>query len=193
VLTTDFNRDGKADLLIRFQQTPFGQPTVFVALGHGDGTFTTAKSLPTTEQIFGATIGDLNNDGIADVVLSEPGAMETLLGDGHGNFTHVGFFFVNTTASLFHPSWIPAIADFNGDGAMDVAIGDELGQLTYILPGNGDGTLAAAQLYAGGGAENGALVAGDLNGDGKSDLVLSGTDSRNNNKGLVTKLLNNTK
>src|SRR5262249_15297050 len=87
VLTADLNNDGKADLLIRIPQTPFGQPTVFSALGNGNGTFTKAKNLPSTEQIFGATVADLNNDGIPDVVLSEPGTLETLLGDGRGNFT----------------------------------------------------------------------------------------------------------
>jgi hypothetical protein len=191
VLTADLNHDGKADLLIRLPQTPFGQPTVFEALGHGDGTFTTPKSLPSTEQIFGATIADLNNDGIPDVVLSEPGALESLLGDGRGNFTHQGFFAVPTRATLFHPGWIPSVADFDGDGAMDIAIADEFGQVTYILPGNGDGTLGPFIPYAGGGSENAALVAGDLNGDGKADLVLSGLDPRTG-KGIVTKLVNNT-
>lgn len=191
VLTADLNNDGKPDLLIRLPQTPFGQPTVFSALGHGDGTFTTPKNLPSTEQIFGATIGDLNNDGIPDVVLSEPGALETLLGDGRGNFAHQGFFAVPTVATLFHPSWIPSVADFNGDGAMDVAIADEIGQVTYVLPGNGDGSLGQFVPYAGGGSENAALVAGDLNGDGKADLVLSGLDPRTS-KGIVTKLVNNT-
>jgi hypothetical protein len=191
ILTADLNHDGKADLLIREPQTPFGQATVFVALGQGNGTFAKAKSLPSTEQIFGATIGDLNNDGITDIVLSEPGALETLLGDGRGNFTHQGFFAVPTRSTLFHPSWIPSIADFNGDGAMDVAIPDEIGQVTYILLGNGDGTLGLFTPYAGGGEENGALVAGDVNGDGRADVVLSGLDSRTG-KGIVTKLVNNT-
>ena len=192
VLTADLNNDGKADLLIRAPQTPFGQPTVFVALGHGDGTFAKAKSLPSTEQIFGATIADLNNDGIPDVILAEPEALETLLGAGNGNFAHQGFFAVPTRATLFHPNWLPSVADFNRDGAMDVAIPDEFGQVTYILPGNGDGTLGLFVPYAGGGQENGALVAGDVNGDGKADLVLSGLDPRTS-KGVVTKLINNTR
>jgi hypothetical protein len=191
VLATDLNNDGKADLVIRLPQTPFGQPTVFSSLGNGDGTFTQAKSLPTTEQIFGAATADLNNDGIPDVILSEPGALETLLGDGHGNFTHLGFFAVPTVATLFHPGWIPSAADFNRDGAIDVAIADEFGQVTYILPGNGDGTLGLFVPYAGGGNENAALVAGDVNGDGKADLILSGLDPRTG-KGIVTKLINNT-
>ena len=191
VLTADLNNDGKADLLIRIPQTPFGQPTVFSAIGNGNGTFAKAKSLPSTEQIFGATLADLNNDGIPDVILSEPGALETLLGNGSGNFAHQGFFAVPTRATLFHPSWIPSVADFNGDGTMDVAIPDEFGQVTYILPGNGDGTLGLFVPYAGGGSENGALVAGDVNGDGKADLVLSGLDPRTS-KGIVTKLVNNT-
>src|SRR5262249_22815842 len=132
VLTADLDNDGKADLLIRLPQTPFGSSTVFTAMGNGDGTFAKAKNLPSTEQIFGATLADLNNDGIPDVILSEPGALETLLGDGSGNFVHQGFFAVPTRSTLFHPSWIPSAADFNGDGFTDVAIPDEFGQVTYV-------------------------------------------------------------
>ena len=59
--------------------------------------------------------------------------------------------------------------------------------------GNGDGTLQnVVQLYAGGGNESAALVAGDLNGDGKTDLALSGLDPRTS-KGIVTQLINNTR
>jgi hypothetical protein len=191
VETADLNQDGKADLVIRISPDPFQiDPCIFIALGNGDGTFTRPKPL-TTDEVFGFAIADLNNDGIPDLVFTESGATKTLLGDGQGNFVSQGFF-PGPGVTLAHPALNPAIGDFNGDGFLDVAVADEFDQVTDIVLGNGDGTLQnVLQLYAGGGEEFAALVAGDLNGDGKADLVLSGLDPRTG-KGVVTQLINNT-
>jgi hypothetical protein len=67
-----------------------------------------------------------------------------------------------------------ALADFNGDGKLDVATfgTDQFGpgSTISVLLGNGNGTFAAARIYA---AAAGAvtILAADLNGDGKVDLL----------------------
>jgi hypothetical protein len=101
-------------------------------------------------------------------------------------------FFLGPAPSSFHPVLIPALGDLNGDGLLDVAIADELLQMTDILLGNGDGTLDPEQPFAGGGTEFSALAVGDLNVDGRTDLVLSGLDNRTD-KGIITPLRNNTR
>ena len=188
-LAGDFNRDGKLDLVIRLQRNP-DSPITFVLLGNGDGTFSTPKAVSVGDD-FGVAIGDLNNDGILDLVLVEPFVVETLLGDGHGNFTSQGFF-SSPGPSLFHPGLLPTLGDFNGDGFLDVAVADEFGQVMYILPGNGNGTLGISLPFAGGGDQSSAAAALDFNGDGRPDLILSGFDNRTS-KGILTLLLNNTK
>lgn len=188
VETADFNGDGEADLAIRLDRNP-DSPVVFVALGKGNGTFSTPQPVSLGDA-FGIALGDLNHDGAADLLIVEPGAIETLLGDGSGKFTSKGIFLA-PLPSQFHPSLIPALGDFNGDGLLDVAIADEQSQVTAILLGNGDGTLGMQQPFAGGGNESSAVAAGDLNGDGRADLVLSGLDVRTNN-GVVTFLINDT-
>ncbi len=61
----------------------------------------------------------------------------------------------------------PVIADFNGDGKLDLAVG--MPTLSVLL-GNGDGTFQNANQV---GLTGGSVVSGDFNGDGKADVVLT--------------------
>src|SRR5262245_528710 len=77
-----------------------------------------------------------------------------------------------------------AVADFNGDGRVDVAAANGDKNTVSVLLGNGDGTLQAAVTYATGADPYGVRSA-DFNGDGKLDLVTA------NAGGSVSVLLNN--
>jgi hypothetical protein len=191
VLAADFNGDGKTDLVFRLERNP-DSPVVFVALGQGDGTFSTPVGV-SNDDVFGIATADLNNDGILDLVLIAPGQAIPFLGDGNGNFAPVSGVFLCPVPTLFHPQsgLVPAIADFNGDGFLDIAIANEFGQTTAILPGKGDGTFRPQQTFPGGGGEFSAVAAADFNRDHRSDLVLSGFDPRTG-KGVVTLLQNTT-
>jgi len=84
------------------------------------------------------------------------------------------------------PSTNVVVADFNGDGKADVAVG-ESGQSTQVFLGAGDGTFQLSFTFPGAfHVSPVALAAGDFNGDGKIDLAVE-----DSNNGLVNILLGN--
>jgi hypothetical protein len=181
VTAVDLNGDGKADVLGVFSGT------LWVYLGKGDGTFApgVAYSLgaaPGAELSLYTSIslGDFNGDNRTDVVVTvENSNVPTqqpiqiaqeivLLGNGDGTFQTAKAAF----DSLIYPSPV-AVGDFNGDGKLDLAVTGSLTDLlygTYVLLGNGDGTLQKPTSVIPG--QLGELATADVNGDGKLDLVV---------------------
>src|SRR6516162_2852724 len=70
-----------------------------------------------------------------------------------------------------------AVADFNGDGKLDVAVVNEGSNTVSILLGNGDGTFRPKTDFATG-AQPWGIAVGDFNGDGKLDLVVVNRGAR---------------
>ncbi len=68
-----------------------------------------------------------------------------------------------------------AVADFNGDGRLDVAANYMQSGMSIFL-GNGDGSLQPNQDYGAPYNQFGDLLGiGDLNGDGKPDILAPGS------------------
>ncbi|MSO41292.1 MAG: VCBS repeat-containing protein [Solirubrobacterales bacterium] len=65
-----------------------------------------------------------------------------------------------------------AVADFNGDGHQDVAVGNQEGQSVSVLLGRGNGTFRAARTSAAGDYPF-SLVPADFNHDGHQDLAVA--------------------
>ncbi len=138
----DINGDGRTDLVVADQgfldyvgASDQVNGAVHVYLGNANGTFTAAASPTTSATNYSvAALGDLNGDGKLDLILggnviAASGAegapsIYTLLGNGDGTFQAA-----NTTA-LAGLDGIGAtsiaLADFNKDGHLDVAIGNPI-------------------------------------------------------------------
>jgi hypothetical protein len=172
----DLNRDGIKDVAIGG-----GNTELSVLIGVGNGTFVQQPvvTLIAGGDPFSASndvgVGDLNRDGILDLVVP--------LGNGHGNAILIGngngTFQVRSRIQIdetFAP-WHVAVADYNRDGFVDIArtMGDGTNGLMQILRGNGDGTFQAPNRYlvpppvsSRGGI---MILAGDWNADAKPDIA----------------------
>jgi hypothetical protein len=170
----DFNNDGAVDLVVANQNMgSYGSFTCF--LGRGDGTFRSGLTYATGgEHSSGISAGDFNNDGRADVVVSnaQTGNISVLMGNGNGTFGE---------PALFPTRPWPVgstVGDFNHDGSLDIAVALPYyrgGGGVMVLLNNGAGGFRAQAVYPA--ALPFYAVSGDLNGDGYVDLVVSNPDA----------------
>jgi hypothetical protein len=194
----DLNGDGKLDLIGATRDY------VFVMLGKGNGHFASPVRYYTdrTDYITALAVGNYNNDGKLDIVVGIADGGDTphedgiglLLGNGDGTFGRIQgsngpptpIYFGAILTSYVLPTYGGpvnlALADFNGDGSLDIAAGADSNSVIVLLNRgggySGDGSFSFSftlQTYTVAPSWDTPapcqVAVGDFNGDGKPDLA----------------------
>jgi FG-GAP-like repeat len=176
VLAGDFNNSGKPGLI---ECCNSDNQLVFQA-GNGDGTFqppVVAYSTPVSVLSMVAT--DVNGDGKLDLVAvaiqnppappASPGEYYLLVWLGNGDGT---FQAPQTYPTLAAPNAV-VTGNFFNDGHPDIAVGENGNIDVFRNDGNGTFTVTLTMTMTGGSGVPTQFTAGDLNGNGLTDIVTS--------------------
>ena len=167
---TDFNGDGRDDLLWRNDQGMVGY-----WYGQEEGGFAINSRLtyaPLDWMIIGT--GDFDGDGQADILWrNENGTIGYWYGEQDGSFT-----VNNKLAGVPNSWWIEGTGDFNGDGRDDILWRHEDGRVGTWL-GQADGSfMPGIEITV---PLNWWITGvGDFDGDGRSDILWQGGGGEGN-------------
>jgi hypothetical protein len=183
MVASDFNGDGKIDLAVL--NTGLGSNAVLILLGDGTGSFSASSSARAGQLPSSITPGDFNSDNKIDLAvdsaLAGTQSISLLFGNGAGAFSAPSSVNVGGATGRL------AVADFNGDGKTDIVAGRPPAHLSILL-GDGTGNFNLIASPVAGGPAPFSIIARDPNGDGKPDLL--GTGSGISGESALSVLLN---
>ncbi len=175
IALSDMDQDGDLDLVACGSTNSVASGGTLTVYGNTNGTYTPIAALKglTASAV---AVGDLDGDGLPDIVatgLDSVGTPTAVVYHNSGNGT---FIRVPTTLPGLGGAAV-ALADYDGDGALDVAISGATTNaaatgITQIF--HNDGHAAFTLIASLTGTWRGALAWGDVNGDGRPDLVYCG-------------------
>ncbi|WP_201985876.1 FG-GAP-like repeat-containing protein [Hymenobacter rubidus] len=181
----DVNGDTRLDVVTANQSSD--NVSVFLGAGGTMGSLAPALTYsPGGLRPTGVALGDVNGDGRPDIITGNQSS--NTVGVMLNSATSPGSFLPATS----YPSGgtapnIVALGDLNGDGRTDIAVGNTGSSAVGVLLGSAatPGTFLPAATYPSGSSSPVGIAIGDVNADGKPDLVLG-----HNSGNTVSVLLN---
>jgi enediyne biosynthesis protein E4 len=118
----DFDNDGRLDLYLLQNGGPASSSRNRLYHQEADGTFrdvSAGSALDIAGFNMGVAVGDVNNDGLPDVLVTQVGGARLFLNTGGGHFTDV-----SREAGIDNPHWATSAAfvDYDRDGWLDLVI-----------------------------------------------------------------------
>jgi len=163
----DADDDGQLDVVIE----SLDSSVVRLLRGQGNGEFAAAVDFAIEDRAQWLLTDDFNADGQPDLVYSGVfGLLGLLLNDGQGGFAD--WQALDAIGFVGGPM---ASGDLNADGRPDLVVTSAGGGDVAVLPGNVDGIPANPQFISIAAASLDGVAIGDVDGDGLSDMVFSGT------------------
>lgn len=166
VAMADMNSDGIYDIVGSVNNN-----TVEILLGNGDGTFQTAVASPTLGSgPRGLRVGDMDGDGFLDVVVTHnTHTISVIRGNGAGGFLSVNNY--SNTDMGGNGAFID-LADFDGDGDLDVVVNADATYYVYLWRNNGSGVLTNRIVYRVGANPAGVLFRNMISGETHPQLLV---------------------
>jgi hypothetical protein len=196
VKVADLNGDGIPDIVSAGVTTTGTAGAMSVMLGLGSGVFAAPQPAyalsANSNSSVSEVVADLNKDGKPDIVTGDftSGMISVFLNQGNGTFATGVSYAVDSNVGGYYEVYAVAAGDFDGDGNVDIVAANSGGGADSILglfPGLGNGTLGAVMplTMASGFLVPKTVVVGDMDGDGRPDIVVTSTNS-----GKINVLLN---
>jgi hypothetical protein len=165
----DLNGDGHIDLVVANS----GNNTFSVLLGNGDGTFRQRTDYATGDGPVSVALGDFNGDGASDVaVANQAGNSVSVYYNQENASLPLGKFVPGSTRDVSAgngPTSI-AIADYNLDGSLDLAVSDQTDNAVTVLLNAGNESFTALSEVPVADAPV-SITTADFNGDGRPDVA----------------------
>ena len=170
LLAADFNQDSRLDIAIANNWNS----SIYLMLGNGDGTFRYPRVYSTGFGSFPSsiTVGDVNGDERLDIVVTNNGSNNVgiFLGHDQGVFRSDQLY---STGPSSNPKSV-VVADFNQDGIIDIAVGNNQADTIGIFLGTAGGVFLNQTTYStGSNSSPSDIISGDFNKDAHLDLVVT--------------------